>query len=205
MPDQDALLLTGGPVEIAAAGKPPTVTILAYSGNLMNVPGWGPIVIDLAGLDLSASQVRILADHDASLKGIVGHGQALVRDGNLIVSGTIAAATDAAQPIVALAKIGRLRAIGFRRRRILFSFLLESVLLCLAGGLLGCLATLPFNGLSTGTANWATFSEITFSFRFGPRVLLQGLLLAVTMGVLGGLFPAVRAVRMKIVNALREQ
>lgn len=77
MPDQDALLLTGGPVEIAAAGKPPTVTILAYSGNLMNVPGWGPIVIDLAGLDLSASQVGILADHDALLKGIVGHGQTL--------------------------------------------------------------------------------------------------------------------------------
>jgi putative ABC transport system permease protein len=102
-------------------------------------------------------------------------------------------------------EIGTLRAIGFRRRSILFSFLMESVLLCLAGGVLGCLATLPFNGLSTGTANWATFSEITFSFRFGPRVLLQGLLLAVTMGVLGGLFPAVRAVRMKIVNALREQ
>jgi len=100
------LLLTGGPVEIAAAGKPPTVTILAYSGNLMNVPGWGPVVIDLAGLDLSATQVGILADHDASLKGIVGHGQALVRDGKLIVSGTIAASTDAAQQIVALAKTG---------------------------------------------------------------------------------------------------
>jgi hypothetical protein len=72
----------------------------------MNVPGWGPVVIDLAGLDLSASQVGILADHDASLKGIVGHGEALVRDGKLIVSGTIAAATDAAQQIVALAKTG---------------------------------------------------------------------------------------------------
>ncbi len=102
-------------------------------------------------------------------------------------------------------EIGTLRALGFRRRSILFSFLLESILLCLAGGILGCLATLPFNGLSTGTANWATFSEITFSFRFGPRVLMQGLAMALTMGVLGGLFPAVRAVRMNIVNALREQ
>jgi putative ABC transport system permease protein len=100
-------------------------------------------------------------------------------------------------------EIGTLRALGFRRRSILFSFLFESVLLCLMGGILGCLATLPFNGLSTGTANWATFSEITFSFNFGPRVLMQGLIMALTMGVLGGLFPAIRAVRMNIISALR--
>ncbi len=102
-------------------------------------------------------------------------------------------------------EIGTLRALGFGRFSILFSFLFESVLLCLLGGLLGCLATLPFNGLSTGTANWATFSEITFSFRFGPKVLLRGVLMALTMGVFGGLFPAIRAVRMNIVSALREQ
>lgn len=101
-------------------------------------------------------------------------------------------------------EIGALRAIGFSRRSILVSFLFESVLLCLLGGLLGCLATLPFNGLSTGTANWATFSEITFAFRFGPNVLLQGVLMALTMGLVGGLFPAIRAVRMSIINALRE-
>jgi putative ABC transport system permease protein len=102
-------------------------------------------------------------------------------------------------------EIGTLRALGFRRHSILFSFLFESVLLCLMGGVLGCLATLPFNGLSTGTANWVTFSEITFSFRFGPRVLLQGVALALMMGVLGGLFPAVRAVRLNTATALRAQ
>lgn len=101
-------------------------------------------------------------------------------------------------------EIGALRAIGFSRRSILLSFLFESVLLCLLGGVLGCLATLPLNGLSTGTANWATFSEITFAFRFGPTVLLQGVLMALTMGLLGGLFPAVRAVRLSIITALRE-
>ncbi|MBC8116761.1 MAG: ABC transporter permease [Candidatus Saccharimonas sp.] len=101
-------------------------------------------------------------------------------------------------------EIGTLRAIGFSRRSILISFLFESVLLCLLGGVLGCLATLPFNGLSTGTANWATFSEITFAFRFGPNVLLRGVLMALTMGLVGGLFPAIRAVRMPIVKALRE-
>jgi putative ABC transport system permease protein len=101
-------------------------------------------------------------------------------------------------------EIGTLRALGFRRGSILTSFLLESVLLCLMGGLVGCLATLPFNGLSTGTANWSTFSEITFSFRFGPMVLLRGVLMALVMGLLGGLFPAIRAVRLNIVSALRD-
>lgn len=101
-------------------------------------------------------------------------------------------------------EIGTLRALGFRRRSILASFLFESVLLCLLGGALGCLATLPFYGLSTGTANFATFSEITFEFRFGPSVLLRGVLMAVVMGLLGGLFPAIRAVRLNVIDALRE-
>ena len=101
-------------------------------------------------------------------------------------------------------EIGTLRAIGFSRSSILFSFLIESMILCLLGGLLGCLATLPFNGISTGTANWATFSEITFSFRFGPWILARGVVMALVMGLLGGLFPAVRAIRLKIVDALRQ-
>jgi len=101
-------------------------------------------------------------------------------------------------------EIGTLRAIGFSRRAVLASFLFESLLLCLVGGIIGCLGTLPLNGLSTGTANWATFSEITFAFRFSTTVLVEALLLAVLMGLLGGLYPAVRATRMKIVDALRE-
>jgi putative ABC transport system permease protein len=101
-------------------------------------------------------------------------------------------------------EIGTLRAIGFGRSSILFSFLFESMFLCLLGGILGCLATLPFNGISTGTANWATFSEITFSFRFGPAVLARGVMMALLMGLLGGLFPAVRAIRLKVVDALRQ-
>jgi putative ABC transport system permease protein len=102
-------------------------------------------------------------------------------------------------------EIGTLRAIGFRRRSIMTSFLFEAVLLCLLGGIIGCLATLPFNGLTTGTMNSVTFSEITFAFRFGPKVMLEGLLLALAMGLLGGLFPALRAVRMSTATALRAQ
>jgi len=101
-------------------------------------------------------------------------------------------------------EIGTLRAIGFSRASILVSFMLESILLCLMGGALGCLATLPLNGLSSGTANWATFSKITFSFRFGPSVLARGVMMALIMGLLGGLFPAIRAIRMKIIDSLRQ-
>jgi len=102
-------------------------------------------------------------------------------------------------------EIGTLRALGFPRRAILTSFMLESLVLCAFGGLLGCLATLPLNGLSGGTQNAATFSEITFSFRFGPKVLIQGMSLALAMGLVGGLFPAIRAIRLQITDALRQR
>ncbi len=102
-------------------------------------------------------------------------------------------------------EIGTLRAVGFPRRAVLISFMLESLLLCLLGGLLGCLATIPLNGISGGTQNAATFSEITFSFRFGPKVLAQGMALALAMGLVGGLFPAIRAVRLQITEALRQR
>jgi putative ABC transport system permease protein len=101
-------------------------------------------------------------------------------------------------------EIGTLRALGFSRDSILKSFLLESVLICLTGGLIGCLATLPLSGLSSGTANWQTFSELTFEFRFGPAVLARGVVMALVMGALGGLFPAIRAVRLRIIDALRQ-
>jgi putative ABC transport system permease protein len=101
-------------------------------------------------------------------------------------------------------EIGTMRALGFSRMSILSAFLLESVVLCMLGGAIGCLATIPFNGYSTGAANFQTFSEMTFSFNFGPVVLLQGVLLALSMGVVGGIFPAVRAVRLNVLQALRD-
>jgi putative ABC transport system permease protein len=105
-------------------------------------------------------------------------------------------------------EIGTLRALGFGRTSIVFAFLLEALVLCLMGAVLGCLAALLLQfvtgGLQTGTMNAATFTEVVFAFDFGPRVLAQGALLAVVMGLIGGLLPAVRAVRMKVVDALRE-
>ncbi len=105
-------------------------------------------------------------------------------------------------------EIGTLRALGFGRGSILFAFLLESLLLCGLGALLAILGALAVqfltSGLQTGTMNPGTFTELAFSFDFGPTVLAKGAILAVVMGVVGGLMPAIRAVRMKVVDALRE-
>jgi hypothetical protein len=102
----DELLLSTAEVEIQAAGRTPTVSILAYTGGLMSVSGWGPLAIDLAGIDASAEQIGILADHDASLKGIVGHGRAVAANGRLVVQGTITPSTEAARQVIELAKSG---------------------------------------------------------------------------------------------------
>jgi putative ABC transport system permease protein len=105
-------------------------------------------------------------------------------------------------------EIGMLRALGFKRRSILASFVLESLLISLAGGLLGaalCLGLSLIPGLlETGTTNWASFSEVAFEFKFSPAVLFQGLVFALVMGLLGGLWPAARAARKPITTSLRE-
>jgi putative ABC transport system permease protein len=71
------------------------------------------------------------------------------------------------------------------------------------GGVIGCLLALPMNGVVTSTTNWASFSELAFAFSVTPRLLLEGLIFAVVMGVVGGFFPARRASRMPVVQALR--
>lgn len=101
-------------------------------------------------------------------------------------------------------EIATLRALGFRRRSVLASFLAESFVLSLLGGILGCLMALPLHGISTGTANWMTFSEVLFNFRITPGILLWGVLFAVMVGSLGGFLPAVRAARIRLIDVLRQ-
>jgi putative ABC transport system permease protein len=123
----------------------------------------------------------------------------------LIVGAMFAAANTMYAAVAGRARdIGTLRALGFSRRSVLFSFMLESVILCMLGGLVGCGAVIPFDGYSTGMANFQTFSEISFAFRFGTAVLLQGILMALLTGLAGGLMPAVRALRLDVIQALRE-
>ena len=100
-------------------------------------------------------------------------------------------------------EIGTLRVLGFSRGSILLSFLIESTLIAVVGGLPGCIVSLLFNGISTGTTNFATFSEVAFNFRVTPGLMLNGMIFAVLMGVLGGFFPAWRAAHENIVSALR--
>jgi putative ABC transport system permease protein len=101
-------------------------------------------------------------------------------------------------------EIGTLRALGFPRRAILASFLIESVILAVVGGAIGCLLAFPMNGFSTGTGQTQSFSEIAFAFQITPGIILTGMAFAVAMGVLGGLLPAVRGARLPITSALRE-
>jgi putative ABC transport system permease protein len=100
------------------------------------------------------------------------------------------------------AVFGAMRALGFSRRSILFSFVTESVFLAVVGGLLGCLLALPANGVTSATGG-ANFSELAFAFRITPVALGIGIVFAVSMGIIGGLLPAFRAARLPITNALR--
>jgi putative ABC transport system permease protein len=101
-------------------------------------------------------------------------------------------------------EIGTLRALGFSRAKIVGSFLVESVALALVGGVIGCILALPVHGISAGTTNFTSFSEVAFKFRITPRLLAGGLVFAAVMGALGGLLPAIRAARIPVARALRE-
>ena len=101
-------------------------------------------------------------------------------------------------------EIGTLRALGFSRLTILFSFVTESVFLSVVGGALGCLLALPMQGFTAGTGQTQSFSELAFAFQITPGIIVVGMIFAVLMGILGGLLPAFRAAQMPITKALRE-
>jgi putative ABC transport system permease protein len=101
-------------------------------------------------------------------------------------------------------EIATLRVIGFSRPSILTSFMLESLLLSLLGATLGILLMLPFNGMTTGTQNQVTFSEVVFSLQMTPAVVVTAVAFALIMGVVGGFAPAWHAARRDILSALRD-
>jgi putative ABC transport system permease protein len=102
-------------------------------------------------------------------------------------------------------EIATLRALGFNTWSVLVSVMTESTALALIGGLAGGIVTyLAFNGYQTSTMNFQTFSQVAFAFRVTPRLLTMGIVYALVMGLIGGLFPAIRAARLPIPTALRE-
>lgn len=111
---------------------------------------------------------------------------------------TMYAAVQSRSPEIAV-----LLTLGFHPRSVLASFLAESALIAAAGGVIGALLALRINGVVTSTTNWASFSEIAFSFMVTPGLLAAGMVFAVVMGLVGGFFPAWRAARLPVVQALR--
>ncbi len=101
-------------------------------------------------------------------------------------------------------EIATLRILGFSKPSILTSFMIESLVLALTGALIGIVLMLPFNGMTTGTANAVTFSEAVFTLRVTAGVMITAVIFAVVMGVFGGLAPAWHAARQNIVSALRD-
>ena len=102
-------------------------------------------------------------------------------------------------------EIATLRALGFGALPVIFSVLAESLALALGGGALGALAAyLVFNGYTATTMNFQTFSQVTFAFAVTPQLLLRAIVWAAVLGLLGGLFPAIRAARLPIASGLRE-
>ena len=102
-------------------------------------------------------------------------------------------------------EIATLRALGFGSSPVVVSVMVEAVLLSLVGGLIGgLLAWAAFDGYQTATMNFQSFSQVAFAFKVSPSLLARGMFFALIMGLVGGLFPAIRAARMPVVTALRQ-
>lgn len=102
-------------------------------------------------------------------------------------------------------EIGTLRSLGFRRRSVLSAFLFEALFLSIIGGVFGVLASSLLQFFTVSTTNWTTFSELAFGFRLSTGIVIAALIFALVMGIVGGFLPAVRASRLKIVEALRTE
>jgi putative ABC transport system permease protein len=100
-------------------------------------------------------------------------------------------------------EIGTLRALGFSKGSILFSFLFESFLLALFGGAVGIAASLALGAVKFSMINFQSFSEVVFSFNITPGIILTSFIVAGVMGILGGFFPARRAASITALEALR--
>jgi ABC-type antimicrobial peptide transport system permease subunit len=101
-------------------------------------------------------------------------------------------------------EIGTLRTLGFSRFNIMLSFMIESMLLALMAGLVGCIASLPLNLVTTGIGNFATFSEIQFHFHVGLTTSIAGITFALFLGLAGGFFPARAGAKKEILTSLKE-
>jgi putative ABC transport system permease protein len=150
-------------------------------------------------------QGEYLAEQSAILTGFIqGIG---VMIAGLMALGAIFGALNTMYSAVAgrTREIATLRALGFGAAPVIISVMAESVVLAIVGGAVGAgLAYVAFNGFTASTLNWQTFSQIAFAFAVTPQLLVTAIVWAAIIGLIGGLFPAVRAARLPIASALRE-
>ncbi len=141
-------------------------------------------------------QAKLMADVITILGGILTA---------VMSAGAIAGAMNTMYAAVSQRRreIGCLLSMGFTPEAVWVAFMLESLSLAALGAAVGCAVSLAFNGLKTGMTNWATFSETAFEFRVTPQILAGAALISLAMGFVGGVLPAFRAARMKVVDALR--
>jgi putative ABC transport system permease protein len=155
--------------------------------------------------------VKVLRENDYYAEQSVAIELLITRLGTLIAGlmgiGAVFGAVNTMYAAVAsrTREIATLRALGFGGVPVVVSVLAEAMALALVGGLIGAgFAYVAFNGFQTSTMNFQSFSQVAFAFAVTPRLLAQGVIYAMLMGLAGGLFPAVRAARLPIAAALRE-
>ncbi len=100
-------------------------------------------------------------------------------------------------------EIATLLVLGFGPGAVMLSFVVESVIIAVIGGFVGCVLSLPMNGITSSTTNFQSFSEMAFQFRITPRILAQGILFSAILGLVGGFFPALKASRQSLSSSLR--
>ena len=186
--------------------RPPVTNCLVFRMNdPREVPSLDRWIRSLPGASLQAVPERLYYENQG------GHVAMVLRALASLVAvvmgvGAVFGAMNTMYAIVAARtrEIGTMRALGFSRRAILVSFVLESALLALIGGGLGCLVASVANGYTTGASNLQTFREVAYAFRITPGIMGSGMAFALIMGILGGLLPSVRAARLSIAAAVRE-
>jgi putative ABC transport system permease protein len=150
-------------------------------------------------------QAEFLADQSSMLTGFIRTIGFIIAV--LMALGALFGALNTMYSAVAARtrEIATLRALGFGSSPVIFSIMLESLVLALIGGTIGALgAYLSFDGYKAATINWQTFSQVAFAFAVTPALLIMAIIWASVIGVLGGLFPAIRAARLPVAAALRE-
>jgi putative ABC transport system permease protein len=151
------------------------------------------------------SQSEFLADQSTMLTSFIRNVGVIIAV--LMALGALFGALNTMYSAVAARtrEIATLRALGFGAGPVILSILFESVLVALVGGIGGAAAAyFKFDGFQAATINWQTFSQIAFAFAVTPQLVISATVLAVVIGTIGGLFPAIRAARLPIAAGLRE-